>query len=570
MAALFVLAVGLRVTNALAMEASPFFHAPTMDALFHVEWARAVAAGEEFLPGPFFRAPLYPWFLGGLFRLFGDGLLLPRIIQSLVGGVTALLTYAVARRAFGRREALIAGLGAAVYWVLIYFDGELLLPTLIVPLDLAAILLTLRLGDKTTPRRLLAAGLLWGLSASARPNVLLFMPFVAAWLYWRGRKRPSQPDDPGRKETRPLGAVALLALGTLIPILPLTAFNANRGDTVLISSQAGVNFWIGNNPDSDGSTAIVPGTRPDWWGGYHDSIRLAEEAAGGELRPSEVSAHYTRRALEHITAQPAAAARHLLWKLKLFWTDWELGNNQEVRFFHDRFGGPSRHIPLDFTAIAPLGLLGLVLCLRRREHLFPLWGFIPIYTLTVVIFFVCSRFRVPILPPLMILAAHGLVWSFDSLRAGRWSKLLPALALVAYIASITARIPPEFIPSEASGHWQLGQVAAAADRHDEAATEFAAAVAAHPRHFHANRELALALLAAGRTREALAAFDAATRLAGGQAPELVLPLFRDHANLLLGEGRRAAARASVEHLLRLMPNDPRAADLARQVQTLAR
>ena len=123
LAALFLLAVGLRVANALAMEASPFFHEPVMDPLFHVDWARSVASGEEFLPGPFFRAPLYPWFLGALFRLFGDGLLLPRLVQSLFGGVTALLTYMIARRAFGRREALLAGLFAATFWVLIYFDA---------------------------------------------------------------------------------------------------------------------------------------------------------------------------------------------------------------------------------------------------------------------------------------------------------------------------------------------------------------------------------------------------------------------------------------------------------------
>ncbi|MAE28020.1 MAG: glycosyltransferase family 39 protein [Planctomycetota bacterium] len=577
--ALFLLAVGLRLANTFAMEASPFFHEPTMDPRFHVEWARALAAGEEFLPGPFFRAPLYPWFLGALFRLFGDGLLLPRLVQCLLGGCTTLLTFALARRAFGQRQALLAGLGAAVYWVLIYFDGELLLPTLIVPLDLLAILLTMRLADETTPRRLLCAGLAWGVSAIARPNVLLFMPCLAAWLWWRARGTGRITKTPGIAQSEPrtlapapgrLAAISLLALGTLIPILPLTIFNASRGDTVLISSQAGVNFWIGNNPDSDGSTAIVPGTRPDWWGGYHDAIKLAEESAGRELLPSEVSSHYSRRALSHIAAQPLDAARHLLWKLKLFWTDWELGNNQEVRFFHTRFGGPSRFIPLSFTAIASFGLLGLILCLRRREHLFPLWGFVPAYTATVVLFFVCSRFRVPLLPPLMILAAHGLVWSYDSLRAKRWSRLLPALTLVALLAKTVSSVPDEFIPSAASGHWQLGQVAAAAGRHEEAATELAAAVAAHPRHFHANRELGIALQAIGRTDEAIAAHGRATKLAKGQSPDLVLPLFRDHAHLLLQAGRGQEAEASVGLLLRIMPTDPRAADLARAVRALAR
>ena len=36
-----------------------------------------------------------------------------------------------------------------------------------------------------------------------------------------------------------------LAAGAAVPIVPLSAYNASQGDTVLISSQAGINLWIG-------------------------------------------------------------------------------------------------------------------------------------------------------------------------------------------------------------------------------------------------------------------------------------------------------------------------------------
>ena len=76
-------------------------------------------------------------------------------------------------------------------------------------------------------------------------------------------------------------------------MLPISAYNRIVGeDWVLIASQAGVNLWIGNNPESDGSTAIVPGTRGGWWEGYHDSIALAEAEAGRTLSASGVSRHY--------------------------------------------------------------------------------------------------------------------------------------------------------------------------------------------------------------------------------------------------------------------------------------
>ena len=64
---LFALALGLRVAHVLAYRASPLFEEPQMDALYHVEWARALAAGREYQDGPYFRAPLYPWLLGAVF-----------------------------------------------------------------------------------------------------------------------------------------------------------------------------------------------------------------------------------------------------------------------------------------------------------------------------------------------------------------------------------------------------------------------------------------------------------------------------------------------------------------------
>ena len=49
----------------------PLFLSPQMDALYHHEWALAIAAGREFIADAFFRAPLYPYFLGLLYKLFG-------------------------------------------------------------------------------------------------------------------------------------------------------------------------------------------------------------------------------------------------------------------------------------------------------------------------------------------------------------------------------------------------------------------------------------------------------------------------------------------------------------------
>src|SRR5262245_318636 len=84
-------ALVLRVVYVLEQRANPFFAAPIRDGAYHVEWAKALArGGEPYHPGPFFRAPLYPWFLAACFRLFGEGLLLPRLLQCVLGAGTVL------------------------------------------------------------------------------------------------------------------------------------------------------------------------------------------------------------------------------------------------------------------------------------------------------------------------------------------------------------------------------------------------------------------------------------------------------------------------------------------------
>jgi 4-amino-4-deoxy-L-arabinose transferase-like glycosyltransferase len=240
------LALGRRVVFVLAMRANPTFDRPILDGEYHVQWARAIAAGQDFYalkhghPGPYFRAPLYIWFLGAIFRFFGDGLLLPRLVQCSFGAVTTWLAYRIGKRAFDARVGLLAAAMAATYWVLIYFDGELLIETLVVPLDMLALWLTMGLANRRTPARAALAGLAWGVAAIARPNVIVYAPFVVLWLAWLARPRWKQALVPAAAFTPAFFA----------PILPITAINYfHGGDTVLIASQGGVNFWIGNNPN---------------------------------------------------------------------------------------------------------------------------------------------------------------------------------------------------------------------------------------------------------------------------------------------------------------------------------
>lgn len=508
---ILVVAFLLRLLYVQGMTASPGFETPGMDALYHMEWAQAVAAGEgeAFLrerhhpvgeASPYFRAPGYIWFLAICLKLGGGSLFLPRLVQCLLGVLTTWLVYRLGRRAFEPVTGLVAAGLAATYWLLLYYDAELLIPTLFVPLTLGGLSLALEALERRGRGGLLLtglAGLLFGAAAITRPTVLLYMPFLGLLLLWRKGRELGWGQGFAR--------AGLLTVSTIVPILPVALHNAAAGDFTLVSTQGGVNFWIGNNPQSDGTTAVVPGTRANWWGGYQDSVSQAQQAEGRELLASEVSDHYAGRAYAWIGSEPGAFFSLLGRKLGLFWSGHELGNNQPIDFYAAHFNPWAKLLPLRFPELLALGLLGMALALGNptsRRRALPLAGFVAIYAAGVIAFFVCARFRVPVLPLLMVFAGHALVWLVRTARAGRWDRV--GLALVPVLISITTSRTsvPEGAASESQGWYHLGVSEGVRGNGDGAETALRRSLELEPGNVYAMVPLAKRLEVKGELQEA--------------------------------------------------------------------
>ncbi|MCH8146392.1 MAG: glycosyltransferase family 39 protein [Planctomycetes bacterium] len=429
--AIVFVAFGLRAVYVHQLSANPLFAHPEMDELYHDQWARNMVAGESFVDGPYFRAPLYPAFLALIYKIFGQSYMAPRMAQAVLGSLSCGLLFLVGWRVFGRAVAGVAGFLAAGYWTLIYFDGELLIPSLIIFLDL--LLLLLLFHAARSPGKLLyaAVGIVLGLSAIARPNILLLAPVLAVCplvLHRAMRKRS-------------WAYSGMLTLGCVSIVAPIAVRNyVVGGDVVLISSQAGVNFYIGNNPKSDGHTAIVPGTPGGWWEGYYASIERAEQAAGRSLKPSEVSRYYFSQAADFITEQPTQFSQLFWKKLRLFWTRDEVSNNKGVYFWTEQFAPVMKYLPIGFGVVGPLGLLGLILCCRFRAERFYISGFVLLYMLSVVLFFCTARYRMPVIPLLILLAVFAVFEGVRALRGKQWIACGTGVAVLA-LAGLFVNLP---------------------------------------------------------------------------------------------------------------------------------
>ena len=83
--AVVVLGVLLRVHHVLRLADLPTSTHPTMDALYHVQWAHSMVAGSTFVEEAYFRLPLYPFFLSICERLLGPDLEVWRLAQAGLG-----------------------------------------------------------------------------------------------------------------------------------------------------------------------------------------------------------------------------------------------------------------------------------------------------------------------------------------------------------------------------------------------------------------------------------------------------------------------------------------------------
>lgn len=438
-------AFALRLLHLFQSQRSPFYDFPLVDAKTYAQAAAAMALG-HFGDQPFWQPPLYPHFLGALYALFEPNFTLPRLVQAALGATLCLLIFRLGRVFSPAVGYWAAGL-AACYGPFIFFEAELLPPALALPLNLLA-LGALLWAVEGRARRLLLPGFLFGLAALCVANVLAFVPVAALWLVWVRRGS--------------LVGAALLLLGTALAIAPVTFRNyAVGGDWVLISSNAGLNFYIGNNAQYDATVAIQPG--PAW-----AELTARPRVEAGATQPSAQSRFFWAEAWDFMREQPVAYLKLLLYKLYLFWHGDEIGRNQDLYFA--RQYSPLLQallwkcgVAFPFGLLAPLALVGLGLSYRngllRRPEPLLLALFAGAYMLTVVAFFVSARYRLPVVPILLIFAAYSGRELYRLWRRRAYRDLIVAGgAAFALAVACNFRVGAMNVEGDAHTHYRLGYV----------------------------------------------------------------------------------------------------------------
>jgi tetratricopeptide (TPR) repeat protein len=192
------------------------------------------------------------------------------------------------------------------------------------------------------------------------------------------------------------------------------------GEWVLTTSQSGPNFYTGNNPsNSTGMFTAVPFVRPLPEFEEYDFHNKAEVLAGRTLTSREVSTFWFQKSLEHIFSHPQFALTVFIRKIILFWADVEVSDGWSFYFLKKY--SPALKLPLfTFGWIFPFALIGVAATFRKsRESRLSLF-YVLFYSATVTAFFVFSRYRIYVVPPLFIFASLGIMWLWDRFKEQNW------------------------------------------------------------------------------------------------------------------------------------------------------
>ena len=337
--------------------------------------------------------PLHPLLIGIAFAVFGPGLVLARLIVMLQSAATTGVVFALTHRLAGRRAAIFAAGLHIVYPSFVGYSHLLWSETTYILVLLVAVQFALKTAKaERTGGRIFAAvacGTFLGLTGLTRAAVLPLLCIIPIWVGWRMKTWKQRFAVPA--------VVWVTALVWLSPWL--WNLHVREGRFVLLSTAAGYNLYLGNNP----------------WSLEAQSRSEARTALQDYMREHQVSRDEAGRALalHHIRADyPGFLKRCWSHARAMFVPDWYVLRHLFYAIYPPVSSKAAYGLliafALSFAVFGAATLAGLLFgsraaWLRGLPLLCVVFGFLP-HVLTIA----NSRMTFPLLALLLPAAGAGL------------------------------------------------------------------------------------------------------------------------------------------------------------------
>lgn len=541
-AAIFVLALAIRLLFLAEYSRSPFFELIALDADIYHRLARRFAEGTW--PGErcFFWPPLYPLFVGAIYEIFGIDVLYARAAQCVLGAASCALTATLAWALFRQRgSALAAGAICAVMGPLIVFDAQLLSGSLDVFLQLCAVCLLLWAGGPGSRIwHWAVAGFCLGLGIINRGGLVFYLPLALIWVVLCGRSPELRR---GRSPLRrDVAAMAALLLPVVLLIAPVAWHNAKTDDDAvaarsarrsaaeegsreaaalanarglenlrsgrftLLGAVGGLNFRLGNHWENRG----LNDPRHPLCFAYYMRLR-GEPDEAGISSASERSRFHRDKALQHIAARPLDFVKIMGLKVFQLVHGAEIARNFSIYAQRDsswvlklllwKWG-----LAFPSGLIIPFGSLGLFLARRQWRRQFPVMALLAAQAFFIAIFFVTSRYRLACLPLLAVYASYAGVELGRRFAKGGIRAVAAPLGGLLVLSLISNWNTGPMQPHGAFEHVRLAKQLRERGELGPAEEHFRRAVEMSPELSEGRTGLALVLLEMGNLEEGLERF----------------------------------------------------------------
>jgi len=525
---IFCCALLVRLTFLAENRGVPFFNYRGIDAQQYHEMAVGFLNGTWPAEQAFSVPPLYPLFLGLCYKTIGQNAAIIKMLQAILGSVSCVLVWFIARVIFnGRFVPIAAAIICCLSGTLVYFDGQLLSGNLDVLLELLIIFSLLFASRHKAVIWWGAASLFVGLSAINRGAVLLFLPIILLWMYMVAHYRWGIEG----KSERPVfwrAAIALLLPAGLV-IFPVVLHNVRYDKAAAdevpgpvglkqfvstgflpIASNLGINFYLGNHWELRQFNNI---NHPEHFIYFH---RINDEPAEKGIKSAFGQSRYlVRQTLRHIFEKPADFIRLMGLKVFQLFNGAEIPRNANLYAFRQYSVVLSmllwkKVIAFPSGLIIPLGLVGIFLSRDLwRKHFLPL-GCLSMQYIFILAFFVTARYRLPTIPLLAVYAAFTLDTFIGYVRQGAIRKAVVPIILLAVLVlfcnSFTGRIDTEHGYSE---HGNVGNALLESGNIEEAILHYKEALKLAPDYTEANIRLAIALSQKGEVNQAIIYYNKA-------------------------------------------------------------
>ncbi len=384
-----------------------------VDEQSYFQAAERIMAGQWLPDRPFYQDPLISYILAGLMRIVGKDVVVLRYALACLGAMTPLIVFLAGRQGLGRPEGIVAGLATALYGPLIFTDGLLEKEG---AGALVAALALWRTAKALVPNRRYLdaglAGLLWGLLALLRSNALLVGILGPIWWV----VGPGRPPSPRWRK-----AIVFFA-AFVLPLVPVSLINlavSKPREFILVTWQAGSNFYIGNRPGATGINTEPAFVNPTAQNESEGFVEEASRRSGRPLSLNEVSQFWLREGLRFWAEKPREAIRLLGRKFAYLMLDFEVPDSQSFAL-NRAIAWPSLALGfLTFGWLTPWATMGL-----SRTPRPPFWWFLALSTTiglgSTALFFVLGRYRIPWTPGLALLAACGATDLARRIGRRRW------------------------------------------------------------------------------------------------------------------------------------------------------